>query len=178
MTWKQHLKLRCIQIDCWTPTSSPLQCYTLCIQMFRAIQFDPRGLTSSEETLSPYFERSLGHHFPIPYLDTFSIAGSRADGLKIVFWIFCDLQTVPGVSRYTICLLECPVMSPTVHRSFQYLATSWFYVHDMVNFHACTCCNQCVSNSAYRFLVPYLDTFLIVGSWTGGLRTMFPMFCD
>jgi hypothetical protein len=50
---------------------------------------------------------SLGQRFPVPYLDTFSIAGSRIDGLKIVFRIFRELQTVPGVPQYTICPLEC-----------------------------------------------------------------------
>jgi hypothetical protein len=76
---------------------------------------------------------SLGQRFPIPYLDTFSIVGSQIDGLKIVFGIFHNLQTVPGVPRYTICPLECPVTSPTIYRSFQYLAPSWLYFHDIVH---------------------------------------------
>jgi hypothetical protein len=47
-----------------------------------------------EKTSPPY-------NFPIPYLATFSIAGSRTGGLKIAFPIFRDLQTVPRVPRYT-----------------------------------------------------------------------------
>jgi hypothetical protein len=40
---------------------------------------------------------SMGQRFPIPYLDTLSIVGSRIDNFKIVFQVFCDLQTVPGI---------------------------------------------------------------------------------
>jgi hypothetical protein len=112
---------------------------------------NPRGLTIPTQLVQKHAEKilpgngkaitnfnilaktSLGHRFPIPYLDTFSIAGSRIDGLKIVFRIFRDLQTVPGVPRYTICPLECPVTSPTIRRSFQYLAASWLYLHDVVH---------------------------------------------
>jgi len=69
-------------------------------------------------------------------------------------------------------------MSSTVHHSFQYLTASWLYVHDVVHFHGCTCCNHCVSSMAYRFPISYLDTFSIAGSWTGGLKIVFPMFRD
>jgi hypothetical protein len=110
----------------------------------------PRGLTIPTDLVQKHAEKILAgngkaitnsnilvktnpaHRFPIPYLDTFSIAGSRIDGLKIVFRIFDDLQTMPRVPRYTICLLKCPLRSPTV-RSFQYLAPSWLYLHDMVH---------------------------------------------
>jgi hypothetical protein len=120
---------------------------------------------------------SLGYHFLIPHLDTFKIAGSQTDGPKNLFQIFRDLQIVPKVSRYTICPLECPVMNPTVCRSFQYLASSWLYFHDVVHFHGYTCCNHYVLSPAYCFPVPYLDTFSITGSRIGGLRIVFPMFC-
>jgi hypothetical protein len=46
---------------------------------------------------------SPDQRFCVPYLHTFSIAGSRIDGLKIVFRIFRELQTAPGVPQYTIC---------------------------------------------------------------------------
>ena len=47
-----------------------------------------------EKTSPPY-------NFPIPYLATFSIAGSRTCGLMIVLPFFRGLQTIHGVSRFT-----------------------------------------------------------------------------
>ena len=65
-------------------------------------------------TLYIYCVSSPAYRFPVPYLDTFSIAGSWTNGIKIVFRIFCDLQTVPEVLRYTICLQECTIIPSSV----------------------------------------------------------------
>jgi hypothetical protein len=50
---------------------------------------------------------SPDQRFCVPYLRTFLIAGSRIDGLKIVFRFFRELQIAPRVLQYTICPQEC-----------------------------------------------------------------------
>ena len=50
------------------------------------------------------------YHFPIPYLATFSIAGSQKSGIKIAFPMFCNLQIVPRVLRYTNWLLNSHII--------------------------------------------------------------------
>jgi hypothetical protein len=58
------------------------------------------GLTGSHFH-SCFYITSPTDRFPIPYLATFSIAGSQAGGLKIALLLFCVLQTTPRVPRYT-----------------------------------------------------------------------------
>jgi hypothetical protein len=52
VTYKTHFGFCDMHIYSWTPTSSPLPCYTFCIGMFRYIQFDSRCLTSPREPVT------------------------------------------------------------------------------------------------------------------------------
>jgi hypothetical protein len=66
-----------------------------------------QNLSRNMQRRSCLAKASPGQRFRVPYLHTFSIAGSRIDGLKIVFQIFRELQTAPRVPQYTICPQEC-----------------------------------------------------------------------
>jgi hypothetical protein len=98
----------------------------------------PRGLTIPTELVQKHAEKILpgngkaitnfnilaktspGHRFPIPYLDTFSIAGSRIDGLKIVFQTFvvswCIEKYISSQRIIPLCDHSPISLSPQVFR--------------------------------------------------------------
>jgi hypothetical protein len=57
------------------------------------------GLARSRNLQSLILKTSPTDRFPIPYLATFSIAGSRTGGLKISLPLFRDLQTTPEIPQ-------------------------------------------------------------------------------
>ena len=124
---------------------------------------------------------SPGQRFCVPYLHTFSIAGSRIGNLKIVFQIFCELQTVPGVPKYTICSQECiktlnslpPLLlslsSSIFSRNYMItaswihkLTTLYLYIHTM--------------SPTDRGPFQYLDNYLITGSQVCSIQHLCPLF--
>jgi hypothetical protein len=121
--------------------------------------------------------------FCVPYLHTFFIAGSRIDGLKIVFWFFCEFQIAPRVLQYTICPQECiktlnsPLPPPpllslcgSIFSCSYMITTSWIcklktlylYIHTM--------------SPTDRDPFQYLANYVITGSRVCSIQHLCPLF--
>ena len=116
----------------------------------------PRGLIISTELVQKHAKNILSgngkaitnfnilaktspdQHLCVLYLHTFLIAGSRIDGLKIVFRIFRELQIAPEVLQYTICPHEC-IKTLSFSLPPPSIIPLWFYIqlqlydHDLMD---------------------------------------------
>jgi len=110
-----------MQIYFWTPTSSPLSCYTFCTEMFQYIQFDRRGLTSPRGPLSPYFEARPTAFHTYPFLGI-SFADRQVGGfMKFPIYSRCFLCPPPSDLFPSICNKN--TTSPKTY--IKYLSRIW-----------------------------------------------------
>jgi hypothetical protein len=121
MTCKQHSDFCDMQIYFQTPTSSPLLCYTFCIEMFRYIQFDRRGLTSPWEPLSPYFEACPTAFHTWPFLGISFV--DRRVGRFMKFPISSPCFLCPPPSNFFPSI--CNKYTTSLETYKKYLARKW-----------------------------------------------------